>query len=73
MKVRTSLFGCPFIYARLFNYRRSNCRSQIAREKGRNVKLYTVLGIIPIVHNIVLLYLIGASNNIIAEKGVYGI
>jgi hypothetical protein len=35
---------------------------QLAKEKGKNVSLWTVLGIIPIVNYFVVLYLVGASN-----------
>jgi hypothetical protein len=35
---------------------------RLAREKGKDVTLWTILGIIPLVNYFVLLYLVGAVN-----------
>ncbi len=43
------------------------CR-RLAKEKGRNVTRYTVLGIIPVVNLFALWYMIGASNKYSEEK-----
>ena len=43
------------------------CRS-IAIEKGKDVTLWTILGLIPVINIYSLLYLFGASSTILEEK-----
>jgi len=43
------------------------CRS-LAQEKGRNVNLWSILGIIPAVNYFAVIYLVGAKNNILENK-----
>lgn len=43
------------------------CRS-LAKEKGKNVAAYTILGIVPLVNYFILLYLVGATNKIMERK-----
>jgi hypothetical protein len=40
----------------------------LAKEKGKNVTLWTVLGVIPGVNYFAMLYLIGAANTVLAGK-----
>lgn len=41
---------------------------RLAKEKGKNVTLWTILGIIPVVNYFVLAYLVGAANRLLAKK-----
>ncbi len=43
------------------------CRS-LAKEKGKNVTLWTILGLIPVINFYSLLYLFGASSTILEGK-----
>ena len=43
------------------------CR-QLAKEKGKNVGLWTVLGIIPLVNYFAVIYLMGAANVQLEQK-----
>jgi hypothetical protein len=43
------------------------CRS-IAKEKGKDVTLWTILGLIPVINIYSLLYLFGASSTILEGK-----
>ena len=43
------------------------CRS-LAQEKGKNVSLWTILGLIPVINIYSLLYLFGASSTILEGK-----
>lgn len=43
------------------------CRS-LAKEKGKNVTLWTIFGLIPGINIYSLLYLFGASNTILEKK-----
>jgi len=43
------------------------CRS-LAKEKGKNVSLWTILGLIPVINIYSLLYLFGASSTILEGK-----
>lgn len=40
----------------------------LAKDKGRNVPLWTVLGFIPLVNMVCIAYFIGASNRRVEEK-----
>ena len=40
----------------------------LAKDKGRNVGLWTVLGLIPLVNYICMLYFVGASNSRLEKK-----
>jgi hypothetical protein len=40
----------------------------LAKEKGKNVTLWTVLGIIPAVNTFALAYLVGAVNTLLEKK-----
>ena len=42
--------------------------NKLAREKGRNVTLWTILGCIPMINFICLQYFIGAANLKLEEK-----
>ena len=41
---------------------------RLAKEKGKNVTLWTVLGIIPLVNFYAMVYLVGSVNTILEEK-----
>jgi hypothetical protein len=41
---------------------------RLAKEKGKNVTLWTVLGIIPVVNTFALAYLVGAVNALLEKK-----
>ena len=41
---------------------------RLAKEKGKNVTLWTVLGIIPVVNYFALAYLVGAANTLLEKK-----
>jgi len=41
---------------------------RLAKEKSRNVSLWTILGIIPLVNYFAVLYLVGACNTVLEEK-----
>ena len=43
------------------------CRS-LAREKGKNITLWTILGFVPAVNFYSLLYLLGAPSKVLEEK-----
>jgi len=43
------------------------CR-KLAQDKGRNATKYTILGCIPLLNYVVLLYLIGTTNKIMEDK-----
>ena len=43
------------------------CRS-LSREKGKNVTLWTILGLVPAVNFYSLLYLLGAPSKVLEEK-----
>jgi len=43
------------------------CRS-LAREKGKNITLWTILGLVPAVNFYSLLYLLGAPSKVLEEK-----
>lgn len=41
---------------------------RLAKEKGKNVTLWTVLGIIPVVNYFALAYLVGSVNALLEKK-----
>ena len=41
---------------------------RLAKDKGKNVALYTILGIIPLVNYYILFYLVGTTNKAMEEK-----
>ena len=43
------------------------CRS-LAKEKGKNITLWTILGLVPDVNFYSLLYLLGAPSKVLEEK-----
>ena len=43
------------------------CRS-LAKEKGKNITLWTILGLVPAVNFYSLLYLLGAPSKVLEEK-----
>jgi hypothetical protein len=43
------------------------CR-QLAKDKGKNTVIYTILACIPLVNYYALIYLVGAPNSMVEEK-----